>query len=97
MIGRSRRRVNSTLGRFTRTAGAVGRAFGHIWRRSLQLRVVVSTLVLSVVVLLILGFVLVTQITDRLLDVKLAAATDVLLLHHDALAALGARPTGRPR
>ncbi|WP_238422590.1 MtrAB system histidine kinase MtrB [Gordonia sp. 'Campus'] len=76
MIGRSRRRVNSTLGRFTRTAGAVGRVFGHIWRRSLQLRIVVSTLVLSIVVLLILGFVLVTQITDRLLDVKLAAATE---------------------
>ncbi|MDL9936724.1 MtrAB system histidine kinase MtrB [Gordonia sp. ABSL1-1] len=76
MIGRSRRRVNSTFGRFTRAAGALGRSFGHIWRRSLQLRVVVSTLVLSFVVLLILGFVLISQITDRLLDVKLAAATE---------------------
>ncbi|MGX7705675.1 restriction endonuclease [Methylobacterium sp. Gmos1] len=28
---------------------------------------------------------------------KLAAATDVLLLHHDALPALRARPAGRPR
>ncbi|VFA87969.1 MtrAB system histidine kinase MtrB [Gordonia paraffinivorans] len=76
MIGRSRRRVNSTFGRITRAAGAVGGAFGHLWRRSLQLRVVASTLLLSVVVLLILGFVLISQITDRLLDVKLAAATE---------------------
>ncbi|WP_439644586.1 MtrAB system histidine kinase MtrB [Gordonia soli] len=76
VIGRSRRRVNSTFGRFTRAASSVGRAFGHMWRRSLQLRVVVSTLVLSFVVLLILGFVLISQITDRLLDVKLAAATE---------------------
>ena len=47
-----------------------------MWRRSLQLRVVVSTLALSFVVLLILGFVLMSQITDRLLEVKLGAATE---------------------
>lgn len=76
MIGRSRRCVNSTLGRFTRAAGGIGRAFGRMWRRSLQLRVVVSTLALSFVVLLILGFVLMSQITDRLLEVKLGAATE---------------------
>ncbi|MFT4043013.1 MAG: MtrAB system histidine kinase MtrB [Gordonia sp. (in: high G+C Gram-positive bacteria)] len=76
MIGRSRRRVNSTFGRFARAAGRLGRAFGRIWRRSLQLRVVVSTLALSVVVLAILGFVLMSQITDRLLEVKLSAATE---------------------
>lgn len=71
-----RRRVNSSFGRLYRSAARVGRGFGHIWRRSLQLRVVVSTLVLSFVVLLILGFVLISQITDRLLDAKLAAATE---------------------
>ncbi|MFW0789019.1 MtrAB system histidine kinase MtrB [Gordonia sp. CPCC 205333] len=71
-----RRRVNSTFGRITRAAGRVGRGFGHVWRRSLQLRVVVSTLALSFVVILILGFVLISQITDRLLDAKLAAATE---------------------
>ncbi|MGW0039075.1 MtrAB system histidine kinase MtrB [Gordonia sp. NPDC003376] len=76
MIGRTRRRVNGTIGRLTRTATGIGAVFGHIWRRSLQLRVVVSTLVLSVVVLLILGFVLMSQITDRLLDAKLTAATE---------------------
>ncbi len=75
MIGRPRR-VNSTFGRLTRAAGRIGRAFGHIWRRSLQLRVVASTLVLSIIVLAILGFVLISQITDRLLDAKLSAATE---------------------
>lgn len=40
------------------------------------MRVVVSTLVLSFVVLLILGFVLTSQITDRLLELKLRAATE---------------------
>lgn len=76
MIGRSRRRVNSTFGRVSRAAGSLGRAISHVWRRSLQFRVVASTLLLSLVVLSILGFVLMTQITDRLLDVKLAAATE---------------------
>lgn len=77
MIGRSRR-INSTLGRITRAAIRFGRSFGKIWRRSLQLRVVVSTLLLSFVVLLVLGLVLVSQITDSLLNVKLAAATEAL-------------------
>lgn len=47
-----------------------------MWRRSLQLRVVVSTLLLSLVVLSVLGFVLTSQITDRLLDQKLRGATE---------------------
>ena len=54
MIRRSRR-INSTLGRITRAAARFGRSFGKIWRRSLQLRVVVSTLLLSFVVLLVLS------------------------------------------
>ena len=37
-----------------------------------------STLLLSFVVLLVLGLVLVSQITDSLLNVKLAAATEAL-------------------
>ncbi|WP_346074997.1 MtrAB system histidine kinase MtrB [Gordonia cholesterolivorans] len=49
---------------------------GQIWRRSVQTRVIVSTLVLSFVVLLILGFVLISQITGRLLDAKEEVATD---------------------
>jgi len=46
------------------------------WRRSLQLRVVVLTLGMSLGVLLVLGFVLTSQITDRVLEVKVRAATE---------------------
>ncbi|GGM79941.1 two-component sensor histidine kinase [Longimycelium tulufanense] len=49
-------------------------AFGALWRRSLQLRVVVSTLALSSAVVFVLGMVLQTQITDRLLSSKKEAA-----------------------
>ncbi|GAA2370730.1 two-component system sensor histidine kinase MtrB [Gordonia cholesterolivorans] len=59
-----------------RAAATVGRMAGQIWRRSVQTRVIVSTLVLSFVVLLILGFVLISQITGRLLDAKEEVATD---------------------
>ncbi|PHV65668.1 MtrAB system histidine kinase MtrB [Williamsia muralis] len=78
MIGRPRRRINGSFGPWMRRVGAVGRIVGQLWRRSLQLRVVVSTLALSFVVLLILAFVLTSQITDRLLDLKLQAATEEL-------------------
>jgi len=44
------------------------------WRRSMQLRVVVSTLALSSLVVLVLGLVLQTQIADRLLQGKQQAA-----------------------
>ncbi|WP_369801805.1 MtrAB system histidine kinase MtrB [Nocardia sp. BMG51109] len=54
----------------------VGEALGHLWRRSLQLRVVVSTLTLSLIVITILGVVLTSQITDRLLDAKINAAVE---------------------
>ena len=74
MIGR--RRVNRFLTAIQRAATSVGRAFGSLWSRSLQLRVVVSTLALSFVVLLILGFLLISQITGRLLEAKQVAATE---------------------
>ncbi|MGH3916509.1 MAG: MtrAB system histidine kinase MtrB [Pseudonocardiaceae bacterium] len=45
-----------------------------LWRRSLQVRVVVSSVVLSTTVVLVLGMVLQTQIADRLLDNKTQAA-----------------------
>ncbi|MBF6211003.1 HAMP domain-containing histidine kinase [Nocardia puris] len=53
-----------------------GTALGHLWRRSLQLRVIVSTLTLSLIVITILGVVLTSQITDRLLDAKINAAVE---------------------
>ncbi|MFI9509404.1 MtrAB system histidine kinase MtrB [Nocardia sp. NPDC052566] len=54
----------------------VGTALGHLWRRSLQLRVIVSTVTLSLIVITILGVVLTGQITDRLLDAKVSAAVE---------------------
>ncbi len=47
-----------------------------VWRRSLQLRVVTLTLGLSLAVILVLGFVLTSQIPDRILEVKVKAATE---------------------
>jgi len=55
---------------------AVSTDFATRWRRSLQLRVVVSTLALSTVVVAVLGLVLLSQITDRLLEAKITAATE---------------------
>ena len=72
MIFSSRRRSGPLL----RGTGALSRALATIWRRSLQLRVVVLTLGLSAVVILALGFVLTSQITNRVLDVKVRAATE---------------------
>ncbi|WP_018333309.1 MtrAB system histidine kinase MtrB [Actinomycetospora chiangmaiensis] len=45
-----------------------------LWRRSMQLRVVLSTVAMSTVVVLVLGLVLQTQIADRLLEGKQQAA-----------------------
>jgi two-component system sensor histidine kinase MtrB len=49
-------------------------AWSVAWRRSLQLRVVISTLALSAAVVLVLGLVLQTQIAQRLLQAKEADA-----------------------
>ncbi|WP_425577556.1 MtrAB system histidine kinase MtrB [Nocardia callitridis] len=57
-------------------AQASGIALGHLWRRSLQLRVIVSTLTLSLIVITILGVVLTSQITSRLVDAKIDAAVE---------------------
>src|ERR1700753_3305232 len=56
--------------------GALGGAVGIAWRRSLQLRVVALTLGLSLAVILALGFVLTSQVTNRVLDVKVKAAIE---------------------
>ena len=50
------------------------RHLSALWRRSLQLRVVISTLALSSAVVFVLGMILQTQITDRLLQAKTDAA-----------------------
>jgi two-component system sensor histidine kinase MtrB len=50
--------------------------FGVLWRRSLQVRITISTLALSSAVVFVLGMVLQYQITERLLDIKRSAAID---------------------
>ncbi len=60
--------------RVRRPLAAGGTEFATRWRRSLQLRVVVSTLALSTVVVLVLGLVLLSQITNRVLEAKQTAA-----------------------
>lgn len=78
MIGdlRSRRRIRGVSVVVGRAFRRLGRFIGRSWRRSLQLRVVVSTLALSLMVILILGFVLSSQITDRMLESKVDAASE---------------------
>ena len=44
------------------------------WRRSLQLRVVTTTTVLTIVVIAVLGNILLTRVRDGLLDDKVQAA-----------------------
>jgi two-component system sensor histidine kinase MtrB len=75
----ARRRIRGGLwrsGPLIRGLTALGRALSLVWRRSLQLRVVSLTLGLSLAVILVLGFVLTSQITDRILEVKVKAATE---------------------
>jgi two-component system sensor histidine kinase MtrB len=60
----------------TRGMGVLSHVVGTAWRRSLQLRVVALTLGLSLTVILALGFVLTSQLTNRVLDVKVKAAVE---------------------
>lgn len=46
----------------------------RLWRRNLQLRVVAGTLLMSIVVVLLLGFVVIGQVRNGLLDAKGKAA-----------------------
>src|SRR5215213_9331477 len=64
------RRMKRTVAQIRAVAADVGTAVGAIWRRSLQARVVVSTLALSTAVVLVLGLVLQTQIAGRILQGK---------------------------
>lgn len=75
MIFSSRRRPRRS-GPLLLGVNTLRRAVQVAWRRSLQLRVVVLTMGLSAAVILALGFVLTSQITDRVLDVKVRAATE---------------------
>jgi two-component system sensor histidine kinase MtrB len=75
----SRQRTRGRWGRsgpMTRGMSALSRVVGTAWRRSLQLRVVVLTIGLSFAVIVVLGFVLTSQVTNRVLDIKVHAATE---------------------
>ena len=56
--------------------GALGLRIARLWRRSLQLRVVSSTLALSMGVILTIAFMLQSQMTAQLLSTKLDAAVE---------------------
>ncbi|WP_436787486.1 MtrAB system histidine kinase MtrB [Yinghuangia sp. YIM S10712] len=57
-----------------RVRGGIGRVV-TLWRRSIQFRVVSSTLVLSATVMILLGVIVVGQVQGGLLDAKVAGAT----------------------
>ncbi|WP_078323750.1 MtrAB system histidine kinase MtrB [Mycobacteroides salmoniphilum] len=76
MIFSSKRRIQRRSAPLIRGLKALSRAVGFTWRRSLQVRVVVSNLALSSLVILILGFVLTSQVTDRILESKIRVATE---------------------
>jgi len=76
VIFSSKRRIQRRSAPLIRGLKALSRAVGFTWRRSLQVRVVVSNLALSSLVILILGFVLTSQVTDRILESKTRVATE---------------------
>ncbi len=81
-------RVRRGLAPIRQLIAELTEAWNQAWRRSLQLRVVISTLALSTAVVLVLGLVLQTQIAQRLLQAKEADArvrteTGAVLLERD--------------
>ncbi|WP_298796808.1 MtrAB system histidine kinase MtrB [Pseudonocardia sp. 73-21] len=64
-------RARRTLAQARVVGEDLAEAFNAVWRRSLQLRVVFSTLALSTAVVLVLGFVIQTQIAGNILAAKL--------------------------
>ncbi|MFG2186178.1 MtrAB system histidine kinase MtrB [Nocardia iowensis] len=75
------RRLAAVGARFTE----LGVVLGHLWQRSLQLRVAVSTITLSLIVITILGLVLTDQITNRMLDTKINAAVEEMARARNAV------------
>jgi two-component system, OmpR family, sensor histidine kinase MtrB len=94
-VKRTLRRAVAAVGRGVEVSRQRSAYFGEVWRRSLQVRVVVSTLALSSAVVFVLGMVLQNQITDRLLETKedaaIAATRDAVQVVEAQLA--GVNPT----
>ncbi len=78
MIERVRRVIAAAFAPMLLHARWLLRELGWRWRRSLQLRVVGTTLLLAAIVLSVVGFLLTSQIADRLLEAKVTAATEQL-------------------
>jgi two-component system, OmpR family, sensor histidine kinase MtrB len=76
LFGRLLRGVLRRTGRLVSWGRRQAGAFGVLWRRSLQVRVTISTLALSSAVVFVLGMVLQYQITERLLDIKRSGAIE---------------------
>ena len=73
-----KRRIRRALGTSRRILrGGWRRAYGR-WRRSIQVRVVTTTLVASAIVVAILGVFLMQQITTALLAAKITSASEQL-------------------
>ena len=66
--------VRRSVAQARQLAAELTEAWAVAWRRSLQLRVVISTLALSTAVVVVLGFVLQTQIAQRVMQGKEADA-----------------------
>ncbi|MEU8347053.1 two-component system, OmpR family, sensor histidine kinase MtrB [Actinomadura meyerae] len=73
-LRRAKRYARRALGRLRRLlSGAIGAAYLR-WRRSIQVRVVTSTLFISAIVVAILGAFLMQQVSSALMDGKVKAA-----------------------
>jgi two-component system sensor histidine kinase MtrB len=70
-VSRIGHRARQTVAQAREVGIELAEAFNAVWRRSLQLRVVFSTLALSTAVVLVLGFVIQTQIAGNILQAKL--------------------------
>lgn len=68
------RRLTGLAATAGRTLARAWRRQSALWRRSLQLRVVTTTTVLTIVVIAVLGNVLLARVRDGLLDDKVAVA-----------------------
>lgn len=85
MIRRSRNQLERALAAAGARFAELGVLLGHLWQRSLQLRVAVSTITLSLIVITILGVVLTDQITSRMLDTKINAAVEEMARARNAV------------
>jgi two-component system, OmpR family, sensor histidine kinase MtrB len=63
-------RTRRGIAQLRQLGGDLADAFSAVWRRSLQMRVVISTLALSTAVVVVLGLILQTQIALRVLQGK---------------------------